>query len=169
MCDRPFHFDPESLPQPLLKRIGTLEGEIASLQGGNGRLRTGNERLKRELAAARKDSRNSSWQPSSDIVRPSPSGGGGKRRIGGQPGREAHFRTPALVEPTNNRAEQAVRQVVIDRAATQGTRSPKGRACRERMRTVLSACAKRRLTAFSFILNPLFAHSSHAHSPSLLN
>ncbi|MDR2392273.1 MAG: DUF6444 domain-containing protein, partial [Planctomycetota bacterium] len=59
----------------------------------NGRLRAENERLKRELAAARKDSRNSSWQPSSDIVKPPPSGGRGKRRIGGQPGHEAHFRT----------------------------------------------------------------------------
>ncbi|MDR2391657.1 MAG: transposase [Planctomycetota bacterium] len=79
------------------------------------------------------------------------------------------FLSNPLVEPTNNRAEQAIRQVVIDRVATQGTRSPKGRACRERMWTVLSTCAKRHLSAFSFILNSLFAHSSHTHSPSLLN
>lgn len=79
------------------------------------------------------------------------------------------FLTNSLVEPTNNRAEQAIRQVVIDRAATQGTRSPKGRAYRERLWTVLSTCAKKHVSAFSFILKALIAHSSNSHSPSLLN
>jgi hypothetical protein len=303
------------------------------LRDENTLLRAEIERLKFELAAAKKDSRNSSKPPSSDIVKPSPSGGRGKRRLGGQPGHQPHFRTPfsperideveifeppsmtcrcggslhphpasdsvrqqidlrdnpvirrefrapayysayhaylsrsggeaqfcqahlirelrflhghsdpetrryairslaairklfrlshharshpdadqreltkageracrilgraspktaaeniatrfrkhgdsyirflsnPLVDPTNNRAEQAIRQVVIDRAATQGTRSPKGRAYRERLWTVLSACAKKHGSAFSFILNSLFAHSSNtAPPPSLL-
>ncbi|MDR1534292.1 MAG: transposase, partial [Planctomycetota bacterium] len=78
------------------------------------------------------------------------------------------FLSHPLVEPTNNRAEQAIRQVVIDRAATQGTRSSKGRAYRERMWTVLSSCAKQHASAFTFILNSLFAHSSNTAPPSLL-
>ncbi|MDR1534290.1 MAG: transposase [Planctomycetota bacterium] len=71
------------------------------------------------------------------------------------------------VEPTNNRAEQAIRRVVIDRAAAQGTRGPKGGAYRERRWTVLSSGAKQHASAFTFILNSLFAHSSNTAPPSL--
>jgi len=73
--------------EALLARIGELEAEI-------GRLRAENERLTLELAAARKDSSNSSKPPSSDIVKPPSAGGQGKRRIGGQPGHTPHFRQP---------------------------------------------------------------------------
>ena len=53
--------------------------------------------LERKLAQARKNSSTSSKPPSSDIVsppRPSPPGGKGKRKIGGQPGHARHQRPP---------------------------------------------------------------------------
>lgn len=85
----------------LLKRIETLEQENVRLQAEsvqlraeNARLRAEIDRLKRELAVAKKDSRNSSKPPSSDIVKPPRLKRKGKRRIGGQPGHAAHFRTP---------------------------------------------------------------------------
>jgi len=64
------------LVQALLERIATLE---------------------RELAAARKNSSNSSKPPSSDITKPSPpsiTGGKSKRKIGGQPNHPKHERPP---------------------------------------------------------------------------
>jgi transposase len=72
------------------------------------------------------------------------------------------------IEPTNNRAEQAIRQVVIDRAASQGTRSPGGRAYKERMWTVLATCAMRGASAFGFIRQALRAYAENAITPSLL-
>ncbi len=72
------------------------------------------------------------------------------------------------IEPTNNRAEQAIRQVVIDRASSQGTRSPKGRAYKERMWTSLSTCAMRGESAFNFLLAALSAHANKTPTPSLL-
>ena len=68
----------------LLERIATLEARVVELEA--------------QLAAAKKNSRNSSKPPSSDIVKPPPSRGKGKRRIGGQPGHEPHFRTAFIPE-----------------------------------------------------------------------
>ena len=64
---------------PLLARIAELEAEIARLK---------------------KNSSNSSKPPSSDIVKPPKPAGpqGGKRKIGGQPGHEGHFRPPFTAE-----------------------------------------------------------------------
>lgn len=66
------------------RRVATLEQRIA--------------RLEAELAAARKNSSNSSKPPSTDIVRPKPKSGKPgrrkKRRIGGQPGHPRHERPP---------------------------------------------------------------------------
>ena len=73
------------------------------------------------------------------------------------------------VEPTNNRAEQAIRQVVIDRASSQGTRSPNGRAYKERIWTVLTTCAMRGASAFEFLRQALKAYAENANAPSLLS
>ena len=54
-----------ALIQTLLKRIEALEAENAAL-----RLRV--QQLEIELAAAKKNSRNSSKPPSSDIIKPQP-------------------------------------------------------------------------------------------------
>jgi transposase len=72
------------------------------------------------------------------------------------------------IEPTNNRAEQAIRQVVIDRASSQGTRSPLGRVYKERVWTVLSTCAQRGRSAFNFILDALTARTRQSTAPPLL-
>jgi len=51
--------------------------------------------LEAEVARLKKDSSNSSKPPSSDIVKPPPSGRGkGRHKIGGQPGHARHQRTP---------------------------------------------------------------------------
>ena len=98
----------------LMARVDALEREVARLQAENVALRAENEllraenealkaevnRLTLELAAARKNSRNSSKPPSSDIVKPKPPlpEGQTKRRIGGQPGHAPHFRQPFTPE-----------------------------------------------------------------------
>jgi hypothetical protein len=61
------------------------------------------------------------------------------------------------LDPTNNKAEQVIRQVVIDRHVTQGTRSPKGRARCERTWTIISSCAIQKRSAFSFIKDSIMA------------
>lgn len=72
------------------------------------------------------------------------------------------------IEPTNNRAEQAIRQVVIDRASSQGTRSANGRAYKERVWTVLTTCAMRGTSAFGFLRQALRAYAEKTTTPSLL-
>ncbi len=74
---------------PLLARIAVLEAD-------NLRLRAENTELKAEIVRLKKNSSNSSKPPSSDIVKPPKPvpPRGGKRKIGGQPGHEGHFREP---------------------------------------------------------------------------
>lgn len=79
------------------------------------------------------------------------------------------FITNPKVEPTNNRAEQAIRQVVIDRAASQGTRSQKGRAYKERLWTVLATCTMQGASAYQFIRNALHTYTYNSEPPSLIN
>jgi hypothetical protein len=50
------------------------------------------------------------------------------------------FLTTPGVEPTNNRTEQAIRHVVIDRRITQGTRGHRGQRWCERAWTTLATC-----------------------------
>jgi transposase len=74
---------------PLQQRIAELEQRVVELE-------TENSALKAEVARLKKNSSNSSKPPSSDIVKPPKPAGppGGKRKIGGQPGHEGHFREP---------------------------------------------------------------------------
>lgn len=71
------------------------------------------------------------------------------------------------IEPTNNRAEQAIRQVVIDRVASQGTRGAKGRAYKERMWTVISTCAMRGASSFDFLRHALRSNVASTPPPLL--
>ena len=72
----------------LLQRVAFLERE-------NAELREKNQELEAKLAAAQKNSRNSSKPPSSDMTKPkAPKPGGKKRKIGAQPGHQASFRAP---------------------------------------------------------------------------
>ena len=92
----------------LARRVAVLEEKLRGVLEGNTRLREENAalrrenqqlreevvRLKRQLAAARKDSSTSSKPPSSDLVKPPkpPRKDGKKRKRGGQPGHEQHLR-----------------------------------------------------------------------------
>ncbi len=72
------------------------------------------------------------------------------------------------IDPTNNVAEQAVRFIVIDRHATQGTRSLTGRKGSERIWTVISTCALQGRSAFNFILQAVTAYFNGTPAPSLI-
>ena len=76
-------------------------------------------------------------------------------------------RMPGL-EPTNNRAEQAIRQVVIDRHVTQGTRSERGRAWCERIWTTIATCRQHDRHLLSFLEQSFLALLTDTPPPSLL-
>ena len=78
------------------------------------------------------------------------------------------FLTEPNVEPTNNSTEREIRQVVIDRHITQGTRSTNGQDWWERIWTVLATCRKQKRTAYQYIHQALIAHWTNQTSPSLL-
>jgi len=78
------------------------------------------------------------------------------------------FLTTPGVAPTNNRTEQAIRHVVIDRRITQGTRSQRGRRWSERAWTLLATCTQQGRSAFDFFTQAIYAHFTHQPAPSLL-
>jgi transposase len=78
------------------------------------------------------------------------------------------FITTPGIEPTNNRAEQAIRFVVIDRLITQGTRSEKGRNWCERIWTVVASCAQQGRSVFAFVEAAVTAWFERTPPPSLL-
>lgn len=71
------------------------------------------------------------------------------------------------IDPTNNRAEQAMRFVVIDRRITQGTRGQAGRHWCERAWTVLATCAQQGRSAFNYFLQAIQNHLTGRPVPSL--
>jgi transposase len=83
---------------------------------------------------------------------------------------EAFFRfiTTPEIEPTNNRAEQAIRFVVIDRHITQGTRSETGRRWSERIWTTIATCAGQGRSVFGFLRECVGNWLEGLPSPSLL-
>ena len=84
----------------IAEALAPLLARIAELEADNLRLRAENVELKAEIARLKKNSSNSSKPPSSDIVKPPKPAPlhGGKRKIGGQPGHEGHFRDPFSAE-----------------------------------------------------------------------
>ena len=73
------------------------------------------------------------------------------------------------VEPTNNHNEQQIRQCVIDRLITQGTRGEAGQRYHERMWTALATCRKQQRNFFSFLKSSIEAKLNHSPAPSLLH
>ena len=61
------------------------------------------------------------------------------------------------IEPTNNRTEQAIRFVVLDRRVTQGTRSDAGMRFCERAWTVVATCARHQQNVYQFFLDAITA------------
>ena len=78
------------------------------------------------------------------------------------------FVTTPGVDPTNNRAEQAIRFVVIDRHITQGTRSEGGRRFCERMWTVIATCVQRSRSVWAFLSETVKNWFEGTAAPSLL-
>ena len=72
------------------------------------------------------------------------------------------------VPPTNNGGEQSIRQLVIDRRITQGSRSLMGRQWNARIWTVLDTCRKQGRSAWQFLQNALSAYYFQSPTPSLL-
>jgi len=71
------------------------------------------------------------------------------------------------VEPTNNASEQAIRQCVIDRLITQGTRSESGQRYHERMWTAIATCHKQGRSFYQFLHDSIKAHLAGSQEPSL--
>ena len=85
-------------------------------------------------------------------------------------GAPAYFRfldTPG-VEPTNNATERAIRQPVLQRRITQGTRSVRGLRWCERAWTAAATCTQQGRSTFRFFRDALVAYLTNSPVPSLL-
>jgi len=92
------------------------------------------------------------------------------KRFRGRAGEQAYFLfldAPG-VEPTNNRTEQAIRHVVIDRRVTQGTRSHAGMRFCERAWTVVATCARQSRSVYQFFLDAIQATYTGSSYPALI-
>jgi len=78
------------------------------------------------------------------------------------------FITTPHIGPTNNSAEQALRFVVMDRRATQGTRSHRGRLFCERIWTVVATCRMNKRSIFDYLGKAMTAWANGFPAPSLL-
>jgi transposase len=83
-------------------------------------------------------------------------------------GQQRGRRTGAGVEPTNNATERAIRQPVLDRRVTQGTRSVRGLRWCERAWTAAATCTQQGRSTFRFFRDALVAYLTHSAAPSLL-
>lgn len=72
------------------------------------------------------------------------------------------------LEPTNNHSEQQIRQCVIDRRITQGTRGAAGQRYHERMWTMIATCKKQNRSVYSFLQASIIAKLQGQQAPSLL-
>jgi transposase len=115
----------EAENRQLRERNAVLEQRLAEAQEKNTRLvqsltqaQEENTRLAQSLAAAKKNSGNSSKPPSSDIVKPPKKRRGkkGKRRIGGQKGHPKHERAPFPPDQVHERMPHRLHQCPINPA-----------------------------------------------------
>ena len=67
-----------------------------------------------------------------------------------------------------NHSEQQIRQCVIDRRITQGTRSEAGMRYHERMWSMIATCKKQSRSVFSFLQESITAKLAGQPAPSLL-
>ena len=81
------------------------------------------------------------------------------KRFRGWAGEQSYFLFLDVpgVDPTNNRTEQAIRYVVIDRRVTQGTRSDAGMRFCERAWTVIATCVRQSRSVYQFFLHAIKA------------
>jgi len=74
----------------------------------------------------------------------------------------------AGVEPTNDATERAIRQPVLQRRITQGTRGERGLRWCERAWTAAATCTQQGRSAFRFFRDALAAYLTNTPAPSLL-
>src|SRR5689334_3158591 len=72
------------------------------------------------------------------------------------------------VEPTNNAAEQELRQAVIWRKLSLGTQSAAGSRFVERLLTVAETCRRQQRNVFSWLVEAVEARFARKSAPSLL-
>jgi transposase len=72
------------------------------------------------------------------------------------------------VEPTNNAAEQALRQAVIWRKLSFGTQSASGSRFVERLMTAIETCRRQKRDAYAWLTETMQAHLAGRKKPSLL-
>ena len=73
------------------------------------------------------------------------------------------------VEPTNNAAEQALRQAVIWPKLSFGTQSSEGSRFVERLLTVVETCRRQKRNVFSLMVEAVEARFAGKTAPSLLS
>ena len=73
------------------------------------------------------------------------------------------------IEPTNNAAERALRQSVIQRKISQGVQSRQGAICRSRLLTVTTTLRQQGRDVWEFLEQAWIAHHSGGVMPSLLS
>ena len=72
------------------------------------------------------------------------------------------------VEPTNNRTEQKIRFVVIDRKITQGAKDEMGWRWSERIWSAIATCRQRGKSVYRFLCEAIQAQLDNRPAPSLL-
>lgn len=73
------------------------------------------------------------------------------------------------VDPTNNRTEQKIRFVVIDRKVTQGTKGEIGWQWCQRIWSTIATCRQRGKSVYRFLLDAIHARLGNRPPPSLLS
>ncbi len=173
----------------LEQKVKSLEAQLAQALKSMAQLQERIRELEAQLAKANKNSGNSAKPPSSDITKP-PTGGGrsaSPRKIGGQPGHPRHERPAFPPEQVDERqihglkqcpdggsrhlevlSEPAQRFGVLDRRATRGTRSHKGRTFCERIWTVVGNCRRNKRSIFENLCQARTAWAGGLPIPSLI-
>jgi hypothetical protein len=73
------------------------------------------------------------------------------------------------IAPTNNAGEQTIRQVVLDRKVTQGSRSEWGDEWHERFWSILTTCSLQNIPVMPFIKGCITAYTVGGNYPLLLS
>ena len=82
---------------------------------------------------------------------------------------EAYFRflEDDRIEPTNNKAERALRHAVIDRRITQGTRGENGSRWLERFWSIRETCRQQDRPLFDYLVQAIAQHTAGQPVPLL--
>ena len=72
------------------------------------------------------------------------------------------------IEATNNPAELTIRQSVLDRLVTQGSRGKRGNEWHERFWSVFTTCSLQNSSVMHYLKNCLSAYFGMNHSPNLI-